>query len=70
MFTLACEQVLHFYVKNVSQSKRSYDSFFTCEKIVRPIKTLIRQISHVKNIVFSEVRIIFQPNTTHKSLLI
>ena len=38
------------------------------KKIVQPIKTLIRQISHVKNIVCSEIRILFQPNTTRKSL--
>ena len=38
------------------------------KNILQPIKTLIRQISHVKNILSSEIRILFQPNTTHQSL--
>ena len=69
MFTLACEQVLHFLGKKISANqKRSYDVFHMWKNIVQPIKTLIRQISRVKNIVCSELRILFQPNTTRKSL--
>ena len=52
------------------------DSMFTlaCEQALnfwvrkcQPIKTLIRLFSHVKNIVCSEIRVLFQPNTTRKS---
>ena len=69
MFTLACEQVLNFLGKKMAANQNGHTTFFTCEKnIVQPIKTLIRQISHVKNIVCSEIRILFQPNTTRKSL--
>ncbi len=38
------------------------------KKIVRPIKTLIRQISLVKNIVCSKIRILFHHSTARKSL--
>ena len=38
------------------------------KNIVQPIKTLIRLFSHVKNKVCSEIRILFRPNTTRKSL--
>ncbi len=38
------------------------------KKIVRPIKTLIRQISHVKNIVCSKTRILFHRSIARKSL--
>ena len=38
------------------------------EKIVRPIKTLIRQISLVKNIVCSKIRILFHGSIARKSL--
>ena len=38
------------------------------QKIVRPIKTLIRRISHVKNIVCSKIRILFPRSTARKSL--
>ena len=42
---------------------------FTSEKnIVRPIKTLIRQISLVKNIVCGKIRILFHRFIARKSL--
>ena len=53
----------------MSANQNAHTTFFTCEKIsynqLQPIKT---QISHVKNIVCSEIRILFQPNTSRKSL--
>ena len=44
------------------------DKFSLVEKIVRSIKTLIRQISLVKNIVCSKIRILFHHSTARKSL--
>ena len=52
----------------MSANQNAHATFFTCEKIVQPIKTLLRQISHVKNIVCNEMLILFQPNTTRQSL--
>ncbi len=54
--------------RKFSQSKR-YDKFPLVEKIVWPIKTLIQQISHVKNIVCSKIRIFFHRSIARKSLL-
>ena len=65
MLTLACEKVLHFWLRKRQLSIRLFSHV---KKIVQSIKTLVRQISHVKNIVCSEIRILFQPNTTRKSL--
>ena len=45
----------------MSANYKGHTTFFTCEKVVQPIKTLIRQISHVKNI-------LFQANTIHVNL--
>ena len=67
MFTLACEHVLHFWVRKSKPVKPLIQLFSHVKEIVQPIKTLMRQISHVKNIVWSEIGILFQPNTTRKS---
>ena len=72
----SCEQGLYvWWQENVSQSKRWYDKFSLVKKIVRPIKTLIRQISLVKskirmsnNLPMSKIRILFHHSTARKSL--
>ena len=68
MFTLAGEQVLYFWGRKCQPIKMITRLLSHVKKIVQPAKTLTRQISHVENIVCSEIRIIFQPNTTRKSL--
>ena len=48
---------ISFLPKNTTMRfiQNAHTTFFTCEKnIVQPIKTLIRQTSHVKNIMCSE----------------
>ena len=66
LFTLACKQVLHFWVRKCQPIKTPIRLFSHVKNIVQPIKTFRRQISHVKNTVPSEIRILFQPNTTRK----
>ena len=58
-----------FLGKKMSANQNAHATFFShVKKIVQTIKMLIRQIQHVKNIVCSEIRNLFQPKTTRKSL--
>ena len=52
----------------MSANQNAHTTFFTCEKIsYNQSKRLYDFFSHV-NIVCSEIRILFQPNTPRKSL--
>ena len=69
MFTLACEQVFHFCVRKCQPIKTLIRRFYTCEKNrTNQSKRSYDVFSHVKNKGYSEIRILFQPNTTRKSL--
>ena len=68
MLTLACEQVLHVWVRKCLLSQpNAHTTFFICDKNRSTNQNAHTTNSHVKNIVSSEKRIYFS-RMTHVNL--